>query len=53
MSRINCFVSAVKDVSAVADVWDEALVEMMAGGLVNRIYLMGQEAPGVHAFMTR
>ncbi|MCP4312130.1 MAG: glycosyltransferase family 2 protein [Bacteroidetes bacterium] len=39
MSRINCFVSGGPGV------WEET-IELMAGRLVNRIYLMGPDAPG-------
>jgi len=39
MSRINCFISGA------LGVWDDSISEMMAGGLVNRVWLMGPEVP--------
>ncbi|MCK5066194.1 MAG: glycosyltransferase family 2 protein [Bacteroidales bacterium] len=41
MSKINCFLS-----SSTPGVWDETVAELSASGLVNRVYLFGQEQPG-------
>jgi hypothetical protein len=40
MSKINCFLSGTTQ-----GVWDEAVAELAASRLVNRVYLFGQEHP--------